>query len=439
MKNKKNKLILITIILVAILLRLVYVIKMPYAENQHDLDGVENAGHLNYIYTVYKTGWIPQDNSGQHYHPPLHHLIAGYFLKGMSIFTKDYNTLFESLQFLSLAYSIITLFIMYKILKELKIEDNFKLILMFIFGLFPNLIIMSGSLNNDELSILLIMLSILYLIKWYKQQSAKNLIILALSTGLAVMTKTSGAIIAIPILYVFLLQFYKEIKNAKDKKFVLKKYFYTYLLFGSISLTIGLWYPIRNLIRFGQPILYVLDPKNISYSGDKSYFERFMPFANSEFSQIYCKPFHDINFPVYITKCSLFGEYRWAISMFFMRVYYIAVTINIVCILSILLFNIKNIFIKVKEININKNIMLLLFWFNIASFIAMNLKLPYACSMDFRYIVPALYSGAIGVYYGLYNLSNKNRKAYNVISNIFFVIYATTIVCANICIFGGIK
>lgn len=436
MKNKKNKIILIAIISVSILLRLIYIIKMPYAEKQHDLGKVESAGHLNYIYTVYETGWIPQDNYGQHYQPPLHHLVAGYFLKAVSIFTKDNNTLFESLQFLTLVYSIIILAIMYKILKELKIDDKFKLIFMFIFGLFPNLIIISGSLNNDQLSILLIMLSMLYLIKWYKKQSNKNLIILAISTGLAVMTKTSGAIIAVPILYVFLLQLYKELKNTDDKKNILKKYFYAYLLFGSIALPIGMWYPLRNLIRFGQPILYVLDPKNISYAGNRSYYERFMPFANNEYSQIYCSPYHDMNFPVYIIKCSLFGEYTWAIDAFFIKVYYLAVILNIICILSVIGFNIKNIFIKDKETVVYQNIMLLLFWFNIVSFVIMNLKLPYACSMDFRYIVPTLYSGAIGVYYGLKNLSNE--KVYNIISNIFFTIFAVTIVCANICILGGI-
>ena len=45
-----------------------------------------------------------------------------------------------------------------------------------------------------------------------------NTIILAIITGLAVMAKTSGAIVSLAILYIFLLQFYRVIKKGDKRK-----------------------------------------------------------------------------------------------------------------------------------------------------------------------------------------------------------------------------
>ena len=45
-----------------------------------------------------------------------------------------------------------------------------------------------------------------------------NTIILAIVTGLAVMAKTSGAVVSLPIMYIFLLQFYRAIKKGDKRK-----------------------------------------------------------------------------------------------------------------------------------------------------------------------------------------------------------------------------
>lgn len=195
------------------------------------------------------------NNYGQFYHPPLHHLMSAMWLKLVDGIIQNEDSLLESLQFVTLIYSMLIIVITYKMLKELKIKGIYQEFILIVMAFHPTFIILSGSINNDLLSILLIFYSTYRLIKWYQQQNLKNTILLAIATGLAVMAKSSGAIISVPISYIFLLQFYRNFKKAKVKKEVLKKYVGLFTIFGVISLSLGLWYQIRNYQLFRTTIL----------------------------------------------------------------------------------------------------------------------------------------------------------------------------------------
>lgn len=408
MKKPKYKIALSIIIILALIIRLTYIIKTPYTEKQHDVE--PNGNGLSYIFTIYETGHLPQDNIGQHYHPPLHQIICAIWLKIISIFTTNKAFLCESLQFVTLTYGMLMLYVIYNIAKELKFDNKIKLLLMFIVAFHPFLIILSGSLNNDCLCVLLTMWTILRLIKWYKNESLKNTTILAITTGLCVMTKTSGAIVAIPIIYVFLLRLYKEIKKSQNKVNTFKKYMYLYIFFGCIALPIGLWYPIRNYIEFKQPILYVMDPHNSDlYVGNYTILQRFLPFSN-EISKIYCDPWTDYNIPIFLLKCSLFEEYTWKTGILTNICYCISIMINLILIIYTIYCIIKNLCDKNKQNQIWKIALFLLFIFNILSYITMNIKLPYGCTMDFRYMVPTIFAGAIFVGFELENMRKKKQK-----------------------------
>lgn len=102
LSKKDYKIILVCIILLALVVRLIYVIKMPFTARQHDLD-------VRYIWTIYETGHIPETNAGQFYHPPFHQMICGTIMKIESIFNKDLTIedAWESFQFVTLIYSMI--------------------------------------------------------------------------------------------------------------------------------------------------------------------------------------------------------------------------------------------------------------------------------------------------------------------------------------------
>ena len=427
MKDNKYKKAIIIIVILALIVRLIYVIETPYTEKQHDLD-------LSYILTIYQTGHLPQSNEGQYYHPPLHQIICAMFLTLESPFIEDIEIAAESLQFVTLIYSMIMLYVIYNIAKEMKLKEKYILFIMFVAAFHPTLIILSGSINNDNLCTLLMMWSILKLIKWYKNSSIKNTVLLAIVTGLAVMTKTNGGIVAIPIIYVFILKLYEEIKKSENRKKILKKYVTLFFIFGIISLPIGLWYNIRNYILFEQPILYVLNPDNPDlYVGNYTLLQRFSLFSKEIF-QVYCNAFEDYNIPTYLLKCSLFGEFIWKQSKLTNVYYTIAIIFNIIYSIIALICIIKNIIMKNKEDKVYKNILFLLLITNIMSYILMNLKLPYGCSMDFRYIVPTIFIQTFFICFELENIMKKDSKKEGMLFVGLFEITLVLMVTSNIII-----
>ena len=429
MKKKTYKILLITIILLAFIVRLVYVANTPYYQIQHDVTGKNGA--LDYIFTIYKEGHLPTSNSNQFYHPPLHHLLSAGWLKITGIFVHTDEGLSESLQFLTLIYSMLILYVVYNIFKEFKFNKKVRLLLMLLVSFHPTMIILSGSINNDELCFLFMLWSILRLTKWYRNPSAKNTLILALTTGLSVMSKMTGALIAVPISFVFLQKLYRELKRSKDKKTTFIKYLYTYILFGLIALPIGLWYPIRNYLAFNQSLLYVPTANDALYVGDHSLFERFMPFSKEIF-QLYCKPFDDFNAPSYLLKCSIFGEFDWSDgSMINTICYSTAMLSNFILIVYSLFAIIKNTFSKSKRNIVKKQALFISWCFTFLSYISVNIQLPHGCTMDFRYILLNLVIGIIFIGFELSGPIRENKKLSQIIYGIILALSITLIVSTN--------
>lgn len=416
---KRNK-VFIIIFLLALIIRMIFIIKYPLSKAQHDVNG-EN-GHFSYIQTIFIQNRLPSTNQYQYYQPPLHHFISAMWLKVFSKLIRSYTTLIESLQFVPLIYSMLLLIVINKILKELKIKDKYKNLILVIMAFHPTFTILSGSINNDMLSILLIFCTLYELIKWYKKSDMVNTIILAIVTGLAVMAKTSGAIVSLPIMYIFLLQFYRAIKKGDKRK--IWQYIGMYCVFGIISLSLGLWYPIRNYILFKQPILYVMDPNNQKlYVGDKSLLSRFLPFSKEIFIQ-YADPYEHYNIPTFLIKSSLFGEWTWTTSYICKYIYVFALFANIAIIVFSIVAIIREMTSNRKRDLIYRNIFLILYFFNIISFISMNIKLPYGCSMDFRYIVPTIFIGIYFIGLQLRKIQNeaKNKLIYRTLMQISIVL-----------------
>ena len=416
---KRNK-VFIIIFLLALIIRMIFIIKYPLSKAQHDVNG-EN-GHFSYIQTIFIQNRLPSTNQYQYYQPPLHHFISAMWLKVFSKLIRSYTTLIESLQFVPLIYSMLLLIVINKILKELKIKDKYKNLILIIMAFHPTFTILSGSINNDMLSILLIFCTLYELIKWYKKSDMVNTIILAIVTGLAVMAKTSGAIVSLPIMYIFLLQFYRAIKKGDKRK--IWKYIGMYCVFGIISLSLGLWYPVRNYILFKQPILYILDPNNQKlYVGDKSLLSRFVPFSKELLIQ-YADPYEHYNIPTFLIKSSLFGEWTWTTSYICKYIYVFALFANIAIIVFSIVAIIREMTSNRKRDLIYRNIFLILYFFNIISFISMNIKLPSGCSMDFRYIVPTIFIGIYFIGLQLRKIQNeaKNKLIYRTLMQISIVL-----------------
>ena len=106
-KNKQKKLnstnITNIIIIIGILLRTMYIIYTPITVRQHDVDYFNYEGHLSYINTIYKTSKLPSTNSGQYYHPPLHHIISATYLHANDLLLNlPFEEAVEGLQIITL-------------------------------------------------------------------------------------------------------------------------------------------------------------------------------------------------------------------------------------------------------------------------------------------------------------------------------------------------
>lgn len=284
---------------------------MPVSLNLHDYNFGTNIsegyGHSDYIGYIAQNYSLPDNNISQKYHPPLHHILGAVYYWLTQFLGFSYMRFVESFQFVTCMYSCLSLIVWYKIFREMKLDGGALLIPLAILAFHPTGWIAGGCLNNDMLMWLLVAVCILYLMKWYKNPTFKNILIIAVTLGLGMMTKISAVMLAPAIAFVFLYKLVTE-KNRR------RVHIFQYMSFGIISIPLGMWYPIRNLLKFSQSFAHVprMGNDSIQYIGDHPFVSRLFSFPSSQFDS----PFVqwngvDFNFFVKVQKTALFGENPW--------------------------------------------------------------------------------------------------------------------------------
>ena len=123
----------------------------------------------------------------------------------------------------------------------------------------PSFIILAGSVNNDMLSVLFSLLSVLAAVRWYREPTLPRILCVALAVGLGMMTKLSVAMVAPAIAVLFAVKFFQS------RAF--KRLIGQFAAFAAVCCPLGLWWGVRNLIRTDTPLTYVPDigKSNIQY------------------------------------------------------------------------------------------------------------------------------------------------------------------------------
>lgn len=373
-------------------MRISYMLQTSYVMRAHDLGNIsfEDNGHAAYIYTIFKTGSLPLTNEGQFYHPPLFHWLAAQVLKVFQVYhpEDEIGRLFEATKIVSCFASCAALLVMKKICDEAKLPDRAKIFIVAVMAFYPNHFLLAGRVNNDSLVFLFIMLIILFTIRWYYNQTFFNVTGLGLSFGLGMMTKINAGVMALLAAPLLILILYKKWKEKGWKTCMLQ-----YMLLGCISFPLGLWYPIRNMMRFGQPFMYVLDPGEDSfvYRGNYSQMERFLPDLKRIFEPLYIQIPEEYNIIPYLIKSSLFGEFTFGNAE---SAAHALIWLNVILIILSLAAMVY-ILISKKEKNYFLKWGMFAVWaLYIISYISFNVSYPYSCTMDFRYIVPTCFTGA---------------------------------------------
>lgn len=418
------------IILLGLIIRIGYMLYTPCYVRSHDLHSgeINSGGHAGYILNILD-GHLPKSNKLQYYHPPFYYILSAITIKIINIFTnpKDVMDMINGAKVISCFASCSILFIFSDIMKELNFNEKSKVISMTFVSFLPNFFLLAGRVNNDSLSIFFITLCILYSIRWYKNCNYKNTIILALSFGFGMMTKISVASFAFVSGTLMIIKTYELIKE-KQLISIIKKF----CMFILISFPLGLGYLVRNYILFNQPFNYVLDIKSRGdiYCGGYSFFERFINIPCKKiFTPLYNNPLGDYNTITYLLKGGLFGEFMYSINSIVPTILLISfIILNICSVISIIIYIISK-----NEDKIEKFILISIIGVFYILYISFNIKYPYSCTMDYRYIVPIAISQGL-ILGRTYEIVKKYKwnKVFNTIISVslaIFAIFSTIMFC----------
>ncbi len=392
-KKLNAELLVMLILLGGFVVRACYTFYTPINVRQHDFcwwgdkSAEFNTGHSLYI-KHYIENFVPLKVwFWQAHHPPLYHFISGKIAGAGLALGFDFFDAFESLQVFGAGLSTMCTLVIYRILKHFNVQKVMLVVCTAIASFHGTFIVLAGSLNNDLLSIFFLLVACLYTLKWDREQSLKNIAIIAIAIGLGMMTKFTVALMAPITGFIFLK---KLIQYAKQRNswHIWNQFF----LFLAICVPLGLWHPLYNLIQFGVAPGYVQAPGHDIFTGDHSLLSRMIGIPSNFFENLpYCviDPKIDYNIWAYTLKCAMFGEFKFTA---YTNIAIALVFINAAIILISLIFMVYTL-LKSREKNTDKWFVFILWAVMIAAFCWFNYKLPYVCTLDYRYMVPTLLAG----------------------------------------------
>lgn len=450
-KNNSESLNIFLISGLGFVLKIHYVLITSILDRQHDvLFFGGNAGHAAYIEYILNYHSLPNVNPQelwQSYHPPLHHIASAIWIGfNEKLLMVDHNASRESLQIPALIYSMLIIIISIRIMKYFKLKAHALYLPLIILNFHPSIIHFAGSINNDPLATVFVMGAILTTLQWYEKQTTRNIIKIALMIGLGMMTKISAGIVAPSVAFMFLIVLINRVKNKDNIRKLLTQYF----IFGIICIPLGLWYPIRNTIRWGLPLLYVSKiPENTIQKIDIPFWNRITDFSSYQFKNVYeqwkfiedgsIKGYNEFNPIIAAIKTSVFGEYlndsvfKYSNginpSFFAYFMFWIAVIIAIIATFAF----VHLITSKRLRSSLNTTCRIGIFFLTVFIFSSMisYYKLandyPFVCTMDFRYIVPLVPISLtlIGNWTDKYLFSNNRLRLVSTVTlYICFIIFA---------------
>lgn len=397
----KYKILICIIVLVSIVIKVIFVNRTDIGLFQYDMglyNFLENEeaynkvytdfdkdpiaySHMNYIMYLYNYNHLPSTNEiiGQFYHPPLHHFIMAICLKIADVFSDISSVKLESLQYVTIIYSIVILIALYKILKELEVEEKFKVIPMLLFSFYPLYIYLSGSINNDELVSMFCILSFLYLLKWEKTPSYKNAIFVAIFIGLGLMTKTSAVIMIIPAIYIYFKVLNQYIENQKN----VKKLIIELIYFCTIITILGGWFHVMN--KFTTITIY--PPKEEMRVTTNNIWDRFgisSLFTANKYNIWNYLLYSSMSFQIFSNENMIIKE---------------LVILAFILILDVLYYSLK--YFKENSFTNITNLAWIIFY------IYLQISLPYECSMHARYMLVPMSLGIATLGKGMQKDKNK--------------------------------
>jgi len=173
--------------------------------------------------------------------------------------------------------------------------------------------------------------------------------------------------------------------------------------FAVVSIPLGIWYSIRNLIKFGQPLGYVprLSQDSEQYLGDIPFLTRLFYLDGNVLLGSPVMIWNrggEFNIFVRILKSSLFGETLWMTEYAHNLILLYALTIANYLLVAFSLAAIVYVVMKLRKRRAERGPFLmaaLYFFILIGSQIIFAYQYPHQCTNDIRYILPCICIGLL--------------------------------------------
>lgn len=414
--------------LLALAARLCYILLITIRTNQHDtswFDNPGNNGHTGYILYLLENGKLPGKEvwNWQFYHPPLHHIVCALWLKLQTALGISFDTAAENLQVLTLFYSMVSLYASYRVLKLIGLRGIALLAPLSLLAFHPTFFLLSGSINNDCLSIMFCLLAVWATLAWAQKPTFPRILALALCIGCGMAAKLAVGLIAPAVAVLFLIRFFKTNGWGRQGK---GRLLLQFALFGMICIPLGIGWQMRNFLLYEMPPAYVprLSDTADQFLGNFPTWTRFFDFGSlSEFGVFPMRGgVNDAEtfehcIPLALQKTALFGEYSYWIKntaysaigtlLFYVNALLIIGSLagTVTCIVSF--FRTKcgrsgedasadDAFLAENGLGHLPFLFFLLYGACLlGSYVQFCFAYPHFCSMDFRYIVPTLLIGAV--------------------------------------------
>lgn len=404
-------------------LKFYYVFYTSVHQRQHDVgtfDGdIGHAGYIEYLLLHHRLPDFDPRGYWQFYHPPLHHTICALWIDlSENLLGIGHDAARESLQTLTLFYTMAILITVYRILRHFRLRGIGLYAPLLLIAFHPSFTLFSGSINNDVLSVTFILGAVLCTLQWYDNPTIKGILKIALCVGLGMMTKLSAAVVAIPIAIVFLIVLVQKLRRREWH--ILGQFG----AFAVLCVPLGLWYPLRNLIRFGMPITYVqeMSPTYLQYLGDQSFFSRITDFSPKQFQSVFEQwlqgdgsGYNEYNPIIALLKNSLFGESINESTLAYNQIAISLATIffwlGVLLAAAALVCMIVLCFRKCGMDAVQKCFLVSFYLLMMGNLYYLAASSPFTCSMNFRYITPTAIIGALFFGIAVQKLHHKKTAA----------------------------
>lgn len=299
-------------IIFGLILRWAYLVSTNFQERAHDV-----AAHISYIQHLSAQGTLPSIASGwAFFQPPLYYALMALVHR----MGGEGEATYLVMQLCSLLCSGVLLVAGAVLFQRVFPRGNLSVLLIALLAAWPALIIHSVRISNDPLLHCLSAVGLVLLLRWYDLRQRRDLYVVAILAGLAVLTKANGITLFASLITIYLSA---ELSSRSYPTWGARV--------GLLKRTalLSLPFAAASLVTFGRGVLaHLSDPKVDWLVGQAfNWMNNRLLVSNTPFEYFYfdlqtflkvpfLNPWLDESgrqfFWNYVLKSSLFGEFSFA-------------------------------------------------------------------------------------------------------------------------------